>query len=144
MVTNNESNNVSVIDLSSYQVIKTIGTGNGPHGFRISKDSKFAYVANLGSDTISILDLIEFKEVTKIKVGKTPVTTAVTSDGKTMFASVNAENSLAMVYLVTKKIDKIPVGKDQLRFICNQTINTYLLLTRVLNRNPQILLAKLI
>ncbi|KGK89148.1 40-residue YVTN family beta-propeller [Desulfosporosinus sp. HMP52] len=110
LVTNNESNNVSVIDLSSYQVIKTIGTGNGPHGFRISKDSKFAYVANLGSDTISVLDLIVFKEVTKIKVGKTPITTAVTSDGKTMFASVNAENSLAMVDLATKKIDKIAVG----------------------------------
>lgn len=130
LVTNNESNNVSVIDLSSYKVIKTIETGNGPHGFRVSKDSKFAYVANLGSDTVSVLDLSGFKEVSKIKVGKSPVTTGVTSDGKTMFVSVNAENSLAMVDLASGKIEKIAVGTgpaqvylqsdDKFIFVANQ------------------------
>jgi YVTN family beta-propeller protein len=130
LVTNNESNNVSVIDISSYQVIKTIAVGKGPHGFRISKDSKFAYVANMGSDTISVLDLTGFKEVNKIKVGKTPVTTGITSDGKTLVASINTENALAIVDLASGKTEKVNVGAgpaqvflqsdDKYVFVANQ------------------------
>lgn len=41
-------NTVSVIDPIPYKVIQTISTGKGPHGFRISKDSNYAYSANMG------------------------------------------------------------------------------------------------
>ncbi|WP_238579150.1 YncE family protein [Neobacillus niacini] len=47
LVTNNEDNNVSIIDLASYKVIQNITTGKGPHGFRIAADSKTAYIANI-------------------------------------------------------------------------------------------------
>lgn len=53
LVTNNEDNNVSIIDLASYKVIHNISTGKGPHGFRISQDSNNAYIANMGEDTVS-------------------------------------------------------------------------------------------
>ena len=130
LVTNNEDNNVSVIDAKGYTVVGKISTGNGPHGFRISKDSKSAYVANMGEDTVSVLDIASFKEVRKIKVGKTPVTTGVTSDGKTLAVTVNSENALAIIDLSTDKIEKIPVGvgpaqvyiqsDDKFAFVANQ------------------------
>jgi YVTN family beta-propeller protein len=130
LVTNNEDNNLSVIDAKTYNVNGTISVGKGPHGFRISKDSKFAYVANMGEDTISVVDIENNKEVKKIKVGNTPVTTGVTSDGKTLVATVSGENALAIIDLVTDKIDKIPVGKgpaqvyieldDKYAFVANQ------------------------
>ncbi|MCT8975217.1 YncE family protein [Clostridium sp. CX1] len=130
LVTNNEDNNVSVIDTKDYNVVGKIFTGNGPHGFRISKDNKFAYVANMNEDTISVLDIVNFKEIRKIKVGKTPVTTGITSDGKTLVATVNGENILAVVDLATDKVEKIPVGvgpaqvylqsDDKFAFVANQ------------------------
>lgn len=130
LVTNNEDNNVSVIDAKTYNVINTIAVGKGPHGFRISKDSKFAYVANMGEDTISVVDIENNKEVKKIKVGNTPVTTGITSDGKTLVATVNGENALAIIDLATDKVDKVPVGKgpaqvyiesdDKYAFVANQ------------------------
>ena len=130
LVTNNEDNNVSVIDAKTYKVINTITVGKGPHGFRISKDSKFAYVANMGEDTISIVDIENNKEVKKITVGKTPVTTGITSDGKTLVATVNNENMLAIIDLATDKVEKIPVGvgpaqayiqsDDKYAFVANQ------------------------
>lgn len=43
-------------------------------------------------------------------MGLTPVTTGITSDGKTMVASLNAENSLAIVDLATDEVEKVKVG----------------------------------
>jgi 40-residue YVTN family beta-propeller repeat len=130
LVTNNEDNNVSVIDTKDYNVVGKISTGNGPHGFRISKDSRFAYVANMNEDTVSILDIASFKELKKIKVGKTPVTTGITNDGKTLVVTVNGENTLAIVDLATDKVEKIPAGvgpaqvyiqsDDKFAFVANQ------------------------
>ena len=130
LVTNNQDNNVSVIDAKTYKLTNNISVGKGPHGFRISKDSKFAYVANMGEDTVSVVDIENNKELKKIKVGKSPVTTAVTSDGKTLIATINAENSLAIVDLSTEKVDKIAVGvgpaqtyiqaDDKYAFVANQ------------------------
>ncbi|HLO12840.1 MAG TPA: YncE family protein [Pseudoneobacillus sp.] len=130
LVTNNEDNNVSVIDLNNYTITQTISTGKGPHGFRISKDSKFAYIANMGEDTVSVLNLESFSEEKKIKVGSTPVTTALTSDGKTLFVTLNSENAVAIVDLISGEISKIKVGigpaqvyiqaDNQFAFIANQ------------------------
>ncbi|MGN8844422.1 YVTN family beta-propeller repeat protein [Niallia sp. Sow4_A1] len=110
LVTNNEDNNVSVIDMNNYSVIQTINTGKGPHGFRISADSQKAYIANMGEDTVSVLDLKTMKEDKKITVGSTPVTTGILSDGKTLVATLNGENMLAIVDLETEEVQKIEVG----------------------------------
>ncbi|WHZ00470.1 beta-propeller fold lactonase family protein [Neobacillus sp. YX16] len=111
LVTNNQDNNVSIIDLATYKVIQNISTGNGPHGFRIAADSKTAYIANMGEDTISILDLDSMKESKKIVVGNTPVTTGITPDGKTLVVTLNAENSLAIINLENEKVEKVTVGE---------------------------------
>lgn len=130
LVTNNEDDNISIIDAKTYKLIKNVKVGKGPHGFRISKDSKFAYVANMGEDTVSVVDIENNKEVKKITVGKTPVTTGITSDGKTLIVTVNTENMLAIIDLETDKVEKVPVGAgpaqvyiqpdDKYAFVANQ------------------------
>ncbi|URM32588.1 YncE family protein [Cytobacillus firmus] len=130
VVTNNEDNTASVIDMNSFNVTNTVETGKGPHGFRISSDSKRAYIANMGEDTVSVINLETKKEEKRIKVGIAPVTTGITSDGKTLVASLNGENALAVVDLATEKVDKIPVGtgpaqvyideKGQFAYVANQ------------------------
>jgi YVTN family beta-propeller protein len=111
LVTNNEDNNVSIIELASYKVIQSISTGKGPHGFRTTTDSKTAYIANMGEDTVSVIDLVDMKESKKIVVGNTPVTTGITPNGKTLVATLNAENLLAIIDLNTDKVEKVQVGE---------------------------------
>lgn len=130
LVTNNEDDTVSVIDMDKYEVIGTVATGKGPHGFRISQDSKFAYVANLGEDSISVINIETLKEEKRIKVGQAPVTTGITSDGKTLVVTLNAENALAIVDLKSEKVEKVEVGtgpaqvyidaNNQFAYIANQ------------------------
>lgn len=110
LVTNNEDNNVSIINAKSYKLINNVAVGKGPHGFRISADSKYAYIANMGEDTVSVVDIAGNKEIKKIKVGSTPVTTGVTEDSKTLVVTINAENSIAIVDLNSDKVEKIAVG----------------------------------
>ncbi|MGP0584845.1 YncE family protein [Paenibacillus timonensis] len=110
LITNNEGNNVSVLDAKTFQMKGTIPTGKSPHGFRGSADSKLAYVANMGEDTVSVLNLQMMSEERKIKVGSTPVTTGITSDGKTLVVPLNAENAVAIVDLATEEVIKVPVG----------------------------------
>lgn len=130
LVTNNEDNTVSVIDLSIYTVINTISTGEGPHGFRTSKDNQYAYVANMGEDTVSVINIEKMKEEKRITVGATPVTTDITSDGKTLVATLNGENKLAIIDVESESISKVDVGIgpaqvyidaiDQFAYVANQ------------------------
>lgn len=111
IVTNNEDNNISVIETKTFSIIASIDTGKSPHGFRISSDSKKAYIANMGEDTVSIIDLKTMKEEKKIKVGNAPVTTGITTDGRTLVVTLNDENKLAIVDLTTFQVEKVEVGK---------------------------------
>jgi YVTN family beta-propeller protein len=130
LVTNNEDNNVSVIDMNTMSVTKTIDTGKGPHGFRISADNQKAYIANMGENSVSVLNLETMKEEKKITVGSTPVTTGITSDGKTLVATLNGENMLAIVDLTTDQVVRVEVGKgpaqvyidgnNQFAYVANQ------------------------
>ncbi|WP_423799625.1 beta-propeller fold lactonase family protein [Neobacillus sp. SAB-20_R2A] len=130
LVTNNEDNNVSIIDTKKYVIVQTIPTGKGPHGFRISKDSQYSYVANMGENSVSILNLESMKEEKKIEVGTTPVTTGITDDNKTLVVTLNQENALAIVDLATNKVDKVKVGNgpaqvyiqqdNQFAYVANQ------------------------
>jgi YVTN family beta-propeller protein len=130
LVTNNEDNTVSVIDLKTFMETKTISTGKGPHGFRVSQDSKYAYIANMGEDTVSVVNIETMKEEKKIKVGAAPVTTGITEDGKKLVVTLNAENALAIVNLETDEVNKVEVGKgpaqvyidsnNQFAYVANQ------------------------
>ena len=114
----------------TYEVIQTIPAGNGPHGLRISRDSRYAYVVNMGEDTVSVISLLDMREERKIKVGKTPVTTGVTGEGKTLAVTLNAKDSIAVVDLTAGDIKKIQVGygpaqlyiepDDNFVFVANQ------------------------
>ncbi len=99
-------------------------------GFRISRDSHYAYIANMGEDTVSVIDLFQMREEKRIKVGKVPVTTGITSDGKTLAVTLNAENAVAVVDLATDNVTTIGVGHgpaqlfvapdDRFVFVANQ------------------------
>lgn len=50
-------NSVSMIDVASLQVRKTIPTGNGAHGVVVDKDGRYAYVTNAFAHSVSMIDI---------------------------------------------------------------------------------------
>lgn len=68
----NPGNTVSMIDLASFKVAKTVETGLGAHGVVIDSDGRYAYVTNTYAGSVSVLDIKDRKVVATVSVGKGP------------------------------------------------------------------------
>lgn len=84
-VSNQWSDNVSVIDLNSYMTTDTLKTGNGPAGVALSPDGRFLYVVNSFSNNLSVFDLDSGKEVKRLSAGNNPTGIHFSPDGKTIY-----------------------------------------------------------
>ena len=80
------SGDLSVIDLTSRQVLAHLEVGDGPRGIVLSPDDRTAYVANSLSDDVSVIDLNTFEEVTRIPVTTSPLSPEL-KRGKLLFIS---------------------------------------------------------
>jgi YVTN family beta-propeller protein len=69
---------VSVVDLSSFKVAKTIETGPGAHGVVVDSAGRYAYVTNIYANSVSVLDIKDRKVVATVPVGKGPNGISVT------------------------------------------------------------------
>jgi len=83
-VSNQWSDNVSVIDLATSKVIDTLKTGNGPAGLSLSHDGKSLYVVNSYSSSISLIDLSTKEEQKRFTTGNNPTGAKLSPDGKTL------------------------------------------------------------
>ena len=69
---------VSVIDLESFKVVKTVETGAGAHGVAVDRDGRYAYITNTYANSVSVLDIKDRKVVATVRVGKGPNGISVT------------------------------------------------------------------
>ncbi|WP_158502470.1 mersacidin/lichenicidin family type 2 lantibiotic [Vitiosangium sp. GDMCC 1.1324] len=118
-VANHDSGDVSVIDLLTRTVLRTIpvGTGAGPRpvGIAVSPDSTTVYVANSGQDSLTVIDTRTFS-TQDFAVGDTPVGVAVAADGEFVYVT-NFFSGTVSVYDSTKKrvtgsipVENLPFG----------------------------------
>ena len=114
--TNSEDDTVSVVDAAQKKQVKTIATGDFPHGLRISPDGREIYTANVNDGTISVISAAEQKETARIPVGKAPVQVGFTPDGKRVYVSLRDENAVAVIDTATRqKIATVPVGSQPIQ-----------------------------
>ena len=71
-VTNERSNDLSVIDSATDKVIATIPVGERPRGIRLSPDGQRVYVALGDEDRIAVVDTTSLQVVEKISAGTDP------------------------------------------------------------------------
>ena len=88
-ITNNQSNNVSVIDTRTNEVTATVPVGAGPWGVAVSSDGRKVYTANWYY-TVSVIDTAT-NAVTSIPniwngVGGNTIGIAVSRDGRRVYA----------------------------------------------------------
>jgi YVTN family beta-propeller protein len=86
-VSNQWSDNISVIDLESFSVIDTLNTGNGPAGMTLSSDGKYLYVVNSFSSDISVIDLSTGTEEKRLAAGNNPTGAGISPDGSHIFVT---------------------------------------------------------
>jgi len=98
-VSNKDDHSISVVDLDSLAVVKTITDARmkDPEGFALSKDGKKLYVALSSRDVIGVLSTDTDTLVGEIPVGKTPMRMRLSPDGGTLWVANDQGGSVTPV-----------------------------------------------
>jgi len=107
-VTNNDSGNISVIDLATNLVTNTISVGRAPWGIALSSDNSKAYVVLTDDRQVKVIDLSTLTITNTISVGISPVEIALTPDGTSAFVTNFSPGTVSKInltnYTVTNTI----------------------------------------
>jgi len=112
-VSNQGSNNISVVDLNSFKNVATIETPAGPHNVRFTKNGETAYVTLQGGAGIGVVDTKSRKILKVIAVPGIigPHNLDLSKDEETAFVR-DFVHHVAVLDLKTEKVTKvIEVGK---------------------------------
>ena len=104
---------VSVVDLESNEVIKTIKTGPVPNYTLITKDGKHAFVSNTGNNTISEIDLSNWKVIRTLESGPAPEHMTFSADESVIFVTNPRSGKVSAVDVKTGKVTQAyTIGKS--------------------------------
>lgn len=110
-VTNNSSEDVSVIDTATNTVVTTIDTNIASTGIAITPNGAFAYVtSSISPGGVSVIDLANDTVVTTISVGRASGI-AITPDGARAYVPIHSMFEVAVIDTATNTvITTVPIG----------------------------------
>jgi len=112
------SGNVSVIDLTSNQLIQHIETGNGTEGIALTPDGTELWVTNRASDTVSILNTQSLEVFATITVEGFPIRVEISPDGSIAVVSSAEAGEVTIIDVSSKQalarvgVGEFPVGVE--------------------------------
>ena len=92
-----QSEEVRVLDASSFAAIKTIAVGRVPRGFSLSPDGARIFVANSWDDTLSVIDTQTLVVTATWPVGAEPSSVVEDRAGKHLFVANRISNDVAVL-----------------------------------------------
>ncbi len=106
ILTNLESDDVSVISIPGFEVTVRISVGNGPNEGRVAPDGRYAYTANWESNSISVIDLRRFEVVDEINVGEGTHGVIVSPDSKKIWTANRKTNNVAIIDAESREVER--------------------------------------
>ena len=112
-VANESTNDVSVIDATSFQPVGTIASLNhSTHDLAVSRDGRRLYASNLASGRVSVIDTLKRETIASIYTGERCHVVALSNDDSQLWVANIGENTISIVDTKTFRIlGTIPVGK---------------------------------
>ncbi len=98
-VTNGKSNTVSVIDLRTFELAKTIAVGVSPTGIAANSKKNEIYVVNSGSNNVSVIDAEKNAVVATIGMHGRPYFIDVSEDGKRGYVANSGSANVSVIDL---------------------------------------------
>jgi PQQ-dependent catabolism-associated beta-propeller protein len=112
-VTNERSDDVTVIAADSGTVLKTIAVGKRPRGIVASADGKRVYVANSNSDALSVIDAATLTVAGTIPAGRDPEGLTFNRDGTLLFVVNENDSAVTIIDAASGRIvKKVEVGTE--------------------------------
>ncbi len=115
-MTNEGSNNVSVIDTTTENVTATVNANgfNYPYGVAVKPDRTKVYVANSAyPGTVSVIDTATENITTSVPVERQPYGVAVTPDGTKAYVTNEGSNNISVIDTATENVTaKVSIGNE--------------------------------
>ncbi len=115
-ISNNDSQNISVIDTATDTVIATVNVGSCPVGVAVNPMETMVYVANYGSNNVSVIDTANDTVVATVNVGVNPYGVAVNPKGTKGYVANYGSNNFSVIdtandtVTATVNVGSNPVG----------------------------------
>lgn len=93
---NHESNSLSVIDMRTDKLIRSVPVSRSPHSVAVSPDGRRALVAGYEADTADLIDTATMKRTGPFKVGRKPQSVAFASDGVHAYVVNEGDNTVSV------------------------------------------------
>jgi YVTN family beta-propeller protein len=112
-VANESSNNVTVVDGDSFQVVATVDARNhATHDLAVSRDGRWLFATNLASGRLSAINTRAHETVASIATGDRAHVVTLTNDNRQAWVANIGENTISIVDTGTFRIlGTIAVGK---------------------------------
>ena len=101
-----QSEEVRVLDASTYAVIKNIAVGRVPRGLSLSPDGARLFVTNSWDDTMSVIDTKTLAVAATWPVGAEPSSVVEDHEGKRLFVANRISNDVAVLDAQTGEEEK--------------------------------------
>ncbi len=96
--------NISVVDLQSNQVVKTVATGPAPNYAVFGADGRTLFISNSGNGTVSEIATPDWKVVRSLPAGPGPTHLALAPDGSTLFAANPGAGKVTAIDVAAGKV----------------------------------------
>ena len=112
-VANESSNDVSVIDATTFEPVGTIAAMNhSTHDLAISRDGRRLFATNLASGRVSVIDTTKRETIASIYTGERCHVVALSNDNSQLWVANIGDNTISIVDTTTFRIlGTIPVSK---------------------------------
>ncbi len=113
-VSNSRSNNITVFNKKSGQVVDVIETGAGPQGIALDQLQRKAYVALADEDSIDIIDVTRDEIIHRIALsaGDHPQQPALTPGGRLLITANRGSDTVSIIDPLTfLELQRIAVGR---------------------------------
>ena len=105
-----ESEEIRVLDASSYKLIGRVAVGRAPRGFSLSPDGARLFVTNSWDDTLSVIDTKSLAVTATWPVGAEPSSVIEDKAGKRLFVANRISNDIAVLDAKTGVEEKRLLG----------------------------------
>jgi DNA-binding beta-propeller fold protein YncE len=104
---------VSVLDMTSNQIVQRISTGPAPNYTLVTRDGKRAFVSNSGNGTLTEIDLETWKPARTLEAGPAPEHMVFSADETTMYVTNPGAGTVSAISLASGKVvQSYDIGPD--------------------------------
>lgn len=102
---------ISMVDLDTNTLIKTVAAGAGTEGIDLTPDGTELWVSNREADSVIVYDAQTLDELARLDVGGFPLRLQISPDGQYAVTSNLTDASLSVIHVATRALVRtIPVG----------------------------------